>query len=108
IPSLKLHYFMSEPEDPEMTLKVVGYQWYWHYEYPDHGDFGFDSYLVQEEDLKEGQPRLLTTDNRVVVPVDTTVRVLITAGDVLHAWAVPAFGVKRDAVPGRLNESWFR
>jgi cytochrome c oxidase subunit II len=107
IPSFKLHYYMSEPQDPEMTLKVVGYQWYWHYDYPDHG-IGFDSYIVEEKDLKEGQPRLLTVDNQVVVPVDTTILVQTTAADVIHAWAVPAFGVKRDAVPGRLNETWFK
>lgn len=108
IPSIKLHYYMSEPVEPEMTLKVVGYQWYWNYQYPDNGDFSFDSYMVEEANLKPGEPRLLKTDNVVVVPVDTTILVQITAGDVLHAWAMPAFGVKRDAVPGRLNESWFR
>lgn len=107
IPSFKLHYYMSEPQDPEMTLKVVGYQWYWHYDYPDHG-IGFDSYIVEEKDLKPGQPRLLAVDNEVVVPVDTTILVQTTAADVIHAWAVPAFGVKKDAVPGRLNETWFR
>lgn len=108
IPSFKLHYYMSEPQNPEMTLKVVGYQWYWHYDYPDNGGFGFDSYIVDEKDLKPGQPRLLTVDNPVVVPVDTTIQVHMTGGDVIHAWAVPAFGVKRDAMPGRLNETWFR
>lgn len=108
IPSFRLHYYMSEVEEPEMTLKVVGYQWYWNYQYPDHGDFAYDSYMVPEEDLKAGEPRLLKTDNPVVIPVDTVVNVEITAGDVIHAWAVPAFGVKRDAVPGRLNGSWFK
>lgn len=108
VPSFKLHYYMSEPKDPEMTLKVVGYQWYWHYQYPDHGNFEFDSYIVEEKDLKEGQPRLLEVDNAVVVPVDTTILVQMTGGDVIHAWAVPAFGIKRDAMPGRLNETWFR
>lgn len=108
IPSLRLHYFMSKVVDPEMTIKAVGYQWYWHYEYPDHGGFGFDSYMKKDAELKEGEPRLLTVDNRVVVPVDTNVRVLTTAADVIHAWAVPAFGVKRDAMPGRLNETWFK
>ena len=108
IPSVKLHYYMSEPVEPEMTLKVVGYQWYWNYEYPDNGGFSFDSYMVEEKDLKEGEPRLLKTDNAVVVPVDTTILVQMTAGDVIHSWAMPALGVKRDAVPGRLNESWFR
>lgn len=108
IPSLRLHYFMEDDADAEMTLKVVGYQWYWHYEYPDQGSFGFDSYMKKKEDLAEGDVRQLAVDNRVVVPVDTKVRVLLTAGDVIHAWAVPAFGVKRDAMPGRLNSSWFK
>jgi cytochrome c oxidase subunit 2 len=108
IPSLRLHYFMSKLEAPELTIKAVGYQWYWHYEYPDNGGFGFDSYMKKKEELKEGDIRLLTVDNRVVVPVDTSIRVLTTGADVIHAWAVPAFGVKRDAVPGRLNETWFK
>lgn len=108
IPSLKLHYFMARDSDAEMTLKAVGYQWYWHYEYPDHGGINFDSYMLKDKDLKAGDRRLLAVDNRVVVPVDTKIRVQITAADVLHAFAVPAFGVKRDAIPGRLNETWFK
>lgn len=108
IPSLRLHYYMQRPVDPEMTLKVVGYQWYWHYEYPDQGGFGFDSYMKKGADLKEGDIRLLAVDNRLVVPVDTTIRVLVTGGDVIHAFAIPSFGVKRDGVPGRLNETWFK
>lgn len=108
IPSLRAHYVMEDDTDPGMTLKVVGYQWYWNYEYPDHGGFSFDSYMKKKEDLKPGEPRLLAVDNHVVVPVNTKVVVHITGGDVLHAWAVPAFGVKRDAVPGRLNTSWFK
>lgn len=108
IPSLRLHYYMQRAVEPEMTLKVVGYQWYWHYDYPDQGGFGFDSYIRKGADLKEGDHRLLAVDNRAVVPVDTTVRVLTTGADVIHSWAVPAFGVKRDAVPGRLNETWFK
>jgi cytochrome c oxidase subunit II len=108
IPSMRLHYDMSYVENPEMTLKVTGQQWYWHYDYPDQGGISFDSYLVKEEDQKPGDLRLLTTDNKVVVPVDTTIRVLMTGGDVIHSWAMPAFGVKRDTVPGRLNETWFR
>lgn len=108
IPSLRLHYFMQRAVDPEMTLKVVGYQWYWHYDYPDQGGFGFDSYIKKGNDLKKNDIRLLAVDNRVVVPVDTTIRVLVTGADVIHAWAVPAFGVKRDGVPGRLNETWFK
>lgn len=108
IPSLRLHYFMAKVEEPELTIKAVGYQWYWHYQYPDNGGFEFDSYMKKDDELKEGDVRLLSVDNHVVVPVDTTVRVLTTAADVIHAWAVPAFGVKRDAIPGRLNETWFK
>lgn len=108
IPSLRLHYFMAKAENPELTVKVVGYQWYWHYEYPDNGGFGFDSYMKKDAELKEGDVRMLTVDNRLVVPVDTTVRVLTTGADVIHAFAVPAFGIKRDAIPGRLNETWFK
>jgi cytochrome c oxidase subunit 2 len=108
IPSLRLHYFMEDYVEPEMTLKATGYQWYWHYDYPDHGGFGFDSYMLKDKDLKPGDHRLLEVDNRVVVPVDTKVRVLTTGADVIHAFALPAFGIKRDAVPGRLNETWFK
>lgn len=108
IPSLRLHYFMERLAQPELTVKVTGYQWYWHYDYPDNGGFGFDSYIKKGDDLKPGDIRQLSVDNRMVVPVDTNVRVLITGADVIHSWAVPAFGVKRDAVPGRLNESWFK
>jgi cytochrome c oxidase subunit 2 len=108
IPSLRLHYFMERDIEAEMTLKVVGHQWYWHYEYPDHGGFGFDSYMLKDNDLKQGDVRLLSVDNEVVVPVDTKIKVHVTGADVIHAWAVPAFGVKRDAIPGRLNETWFK
>jgi cytochrome c oxidase subunit 2 len=108
IPSFKLLYFMDRVTEPELTIKAIGHQWYWSYEYPDDGDFTFDAYLVADEDLQEGQPRLLTTDNAVVLPVQTDIQVLITATDVLHSWAVPAFGVKTDGVPGRINETWLR
>jgi len=108
VPSFKLLYYMDRVTDPEMTIKAIGHQWYWSYEYPDDGDFTFDAYVVSDEDLQEGQLRLLTTDNAVVLPVGTDIRVLITATDVIHSWAVPAFGVKTDAVPGRINETWIR
>lgn len=108
IPSMKLLYYSDKAVNAEMTIKVTGYQWYWGYEYPDHGNFQFMSYILQEDELKEGQPRLLTTDTAVVVPVDTPIRVLVTAADVLHSWAVPALGVKMDAVPGRMNETWIQ
>ena len=108
VPSFKLLYFIDKVEEAEITLKVIGSQWYWTYEYPDYDDLTFDANMVAEEELEEGQLRLLETDNRVVLPVDTNVRVLVTADDVIHAWAVPAFGIKIDAVPGRLNETWVR
>jgi cytochrome c oxidase subunit II len=108
IPSFKLLYFQDRVPEAELTIKAVGHQWYWSYEYPDNGNFTFDAYMVADADLAPDQPRLLATDTSVVLPVDTTVRVLVTATDVLHAWAVPAFGVKMDAVPGRINETWLR
>ena len=108
VPSLKLLYFEDKAPNAEMTLKITANQFYWNYEYPDHGGFAFDATMVDEEDLQEGQPRLLATDEAVVVPVNTEIRVLLAAADVIHAWAVPAFGVKTDAVPGRLNETWFK
>lgn len=108
IPSFKLLYFMDQAENPEMTLKAIGRQWYWSYEYPDHGNFTFDAYMIADADLEEGQPRLLATDNHVVVPAATDIRLLTTASDVLHSWAMPVAGVKMDAVPGTINETWFR
>ncbi len=108
IPSFKLLYFADSIKDAEMTIKAVGHQWYWSYEYPDHGEFTFDAAMVDKEDLQSGQPRLLTTDEAVVIPVNTNIRLLIAADDVLHAWAMPAFGIKLDAVPGRLGETWMR
>ncbi len=107
IPSVRIHNFMEKEPEGGITLKVTGYQWYWGYEYPDHGGINFESRIVEDADLKPGEPRLLTVDNPVVVPVNTKIRVQTTAADVIHAWAIPAFGVKRDAVPGRLNETWF-
>lgn len=108
VPSFKLLYHMDKPVDAEMTIKAIGQQFSWSYEYPDHGGFTFDAYMVPEEELKPGQPRLLETDIRVVLPVETTIRILVASNDVIHSWAVPAFGVKLDAVPGRLNETWVR
>lgn len=108
IPSMKMLYYVDKTPNPEMSIKVTGYQWYWGYEYPDHGGVNFLANMLKEEELKPGQPRLLATDNEVVLPVDTDIQILITASDVLHAWAVPALGVKMDAVPGRTNETWVR
>lgn len=108
VPSMRLIYFMDKTAEAEMTLKVTGYQWYWGYEYPDNGGIAFESHLIPDEEIKDGQYRLLETDNRVVLPVGTNIRILVTSADVLHAWAIPAFGVKSDATPGKLNETWVR
>jgi len=106
----------TPPSEPEITIKATGYQWYWGYEYQgeEGEDVSFDALMLLDEDRadygkedKAVYPRLLAVDNEIVVPVNTTVRLLVTAGDVLHSWAMPAFGVKMDAVPGRLNETWF-
>lgn len=109
IPSLALLYSMDEVIDPAITLKAVGHQWYWSYEYSDYeaslARISFDSYMISEDDLKEGQLRLLEVDNPVYLPVNTHIRLLITSEDVLHSWAVPAFGTKVDACPGRLNQT---
>ncbi len=109
IPSFRLLYFMDRTEEAEMTIKAIGHQWYWTYEYPDLGeDISFDAVMLADDELEEGQVRLLATDESVVVPVDTNIRLLVTAGDVIHAWAIPSFGVKIDGIPGRVNETWFR
>ncbi len=107
VPSFKVLYTQDEIPPADVTIKAVGYQWYWGYEYPDENII-FESYMIEENELKPGQPRLLTVDNEIFVPVNKVVKVLITANDVLHAWALPSFGVKRDAVPGRINETWFK
>jgi cytochrome c oxidase subunit 2 len=107
VPSFKILYKQDTIPKADVTVKAIGYQWYWGYEYPDENII-FDSYMIETKDLKKDQPRLLAVDNEVVVPVNKVVKVLITANDVLHAWALPSFGVKRDAVPGRINETWFK
>ena len=106
VPSFRLLYYAESHPDPDVTIKATGASWFWSYEYVDDGIELF-SLMVDEEDLEEGQPRLLATDAPVVVPVDKVVKVQVTSSDVIHAWAIPAFGVKVDAVPGRLNELWF-
>ncbi|MDD9903373.1 MAG: cytochrome c oxidase subunit II [Rhodospirillaceae bacterium] len=108
IPSFRLMYFADRVDNPDMTLKIIGRQWYWTYEYPDHGDFTFDANIVSEEDLAKDPSlkRNMDTDERVVLPVGKKIQLLMTASDVLHNWAVPAFGIKLDTVPGRLNETW--
>ena len=107
VPSFRLLYKQDIIPKADVTIKSIGYQWYWGYEYPDQ-NIAFDANMIETKNLKPNQPRLLETDNHVVVPVNKVVKVLITANDVLHAWAVPSFGVKRDAVPGRINETWFK
>nr|QOZ41727.1 Cox2 [Prototheca wickerhamii] len=109
IPSFALLYSLDEIVDPAVTIKVIGHQWYWSYEYSDYSladdqSIAFDSYMIPDDDLELGQFRLLEVDNRVVVPVETHLRFIITAADVLHSWAIPSLGVKCDAVPGRLNQ----
>ncbi|MFA5592810.1 MAG: cytochrome c oxidase subunit II [Micavibrio sp.] len=113
VPSYKLLFYLDRTVDPDMTVKVTGYQWYWTYSYPDHDDLEIESRMIPEDELDSYIPdgkgrRMLETYNPVVVPVEKNIQLLITAGDVIHAWAIPAFGVKKDAVPGRLNETWFR
>ena len=111
VPSFALLFSMDEIIDPAITLKVIGHQWYWSYEYSDYcsleggESLNFDSYMLPEDELTKGGLRLLEVDNRVILPVKTHIRVLITAADVLHSWAIPSFGVKVDACPGRLNQT---
>tara|TARA_R110000787_G_scaffold274979_1_gene383247 strand:+ start:91652 stop:92536 length:885 start_codon:yes stop_codon:yes gene_type:complete len=108
VPSLKHLYFADSIPEADMTLKVTGNQWYWTYNYPDNGDFTFDSLMIPEDELKAGQPRLLTVDNKVVLPVETNIRLLLTSNDVNHNWALPSLSVKLDTIPGRINETWTR
>nr|ANN44812.1 cytochrome c oxidase subunit II [Tadorna tadorna] len=107
LPSLQILYMMDEIDEPDLTLKAIGHQWYWSYEYTDFKDLSFDSYMIPTADLPNGHFRLLEVDHRVVVPMESPIRVIITAGDVLHSWAVPTLGVKTDAIPGRLNQTSF-
>lgn len=108
IPSFRLLYYMDRVPPAAMTIKVVGHQWYWSYEYPDYGNFSFDSMIIPDRELKPGEPRLLAVNNPMVVPVGKVVRIITTSDDVIHSWAVPSLGVKRDTVPGRINETWFK
>nr|AUR26904.1 cytochrome c oxidase subunit 2 [Cormobates leucophaea] len=107
LPSLQILYMMDEINEPDLTLKAIGHQWYWSYEYTDLKDLTFDSYMTPTTDLPRGHFRLLEVDHRVVVPMESLVRVIVTADDVLHSWAVPSLGVKTDAIPGRLNQTSF-
>jgi len=107
VPSFRLLFLQLNTPKADITVKATGKQWFWSYSYPDD-KFEFDSLMVAEKDLKPGQPRLLAVDNEMVVPVNKVVRVLTTGADVIHSWAVPSFGVKIDAIPGRVNETWFK
>nr|YP_010954573.1 cytochrome c oxidase subunit II [Ocnus glacialis]WMW14035.1 cytochrome c oxidase subunit 2 [Ocnus glacialis] len=104
-PSLQLLYLMDEVNNPYLTIKAIGHQWYWSYEYTDYNDIEFEAYMVHTEDLINGQPRLLETDNHMVIPLNNPIRVLVSSTDVLHSWAIPSLGIKIDAIPGRLNQT---
>jgi len=108
IPSFKLLFYQLNLPPAELTVKATGNQWFWSYTYPDNGNFEFNSILVPDDKLKPGQPRLLTVDNEMVVPVNKVVRVQTIGADVIHSFAVPSFGIKIDSIPGRLNETWFK
>ena len=108
IPSFRLLYLQRDFPEADMTIKATSSQWYWTYDYPDHGEINFDSVMKEKDELKEGEPYLLAVDNVMVVPVNKIVRLIVTSNDVLHAWTIPSFGSKIDAVPGRLNETWFK
>jgi cytochrome c oxidase subunit 2 len=107
VPSFRLLFYQLSTPKADVTVKATGKQWFWSYSYPD-SKFEFDSLMVQDKDLKAGQPRLLTVDNEMVVPVNKVVKVLTTGADVIHSFAVPAFGIKIDGIPGRVNETWFK
>jgi len=108
VPSFRLLYIELDVPKPDLTVKATGKQWFWSYAYPDNGNFEFDSVMVADNKLKAGQPRLLTVNNEMVVPVNKIVHVLVTGADVIHSFNVPSFGIRIDAVPGRINETWFK
>nr|BAJ08233.1 cytochrome C oxidase subunit 2 [Acanthosaura armata] len=106
-PSMRTLYLLEDQESPHLTIKTLGHQWYWTYEYSDLPDKTFDSYMIKESNLTKGSPRLLEVDNRMIIPSKTLIRLLVSAEDVLHSWALPSIGIKTDAVPGRLNQLTF-
>jgi len=108
VPSFRLLFVQLDVPKPDLTVKVTGKQWFWSYAYPDNGNFQFDSLMVADKGLKPGQPRLLTVDNEMVVPVNKVVHVLVTGADVIHSFNVPSFGIRIDAIPGRINDTWFK
>nr|YP_003934035.1 cytochrome c oxidase subunit II [Ambystoma unisexual lineage LJJJ]ACY06246.1 cytochrome c oxidase subunit II [Ambystoma unisexual lineage LJJJ] len=107
LPSLRILYLMDEINDPHLTVKAIGHQWYWSYEYTNYDNLVFDSYMIPTQSLSPGEFRLLEVDNRMVVPMESSIRMLISAEDVLHSWAMPSMGIKTDAIPGRLNQTTF-
>jgi cytochrome c oxidase subunit II len=108
VPSFRLLFVELDVPHPDLTVKATGKQWFWSYAYPDNGNFEFDSIMIPEKELKPGQLRLLSVDNEMVVPVNKVVHVLVTGADVIHSFAVPSFGIRIDAIPGRMNETWFK
>jgi cytochrome c oxidase subunit 2 len=108
VPSFRLLYAQYNFPKADLTIKATGHQWYWTYTYPDNGNFSVDSFMLDDSERKPGQPRLLAVDNAAVVPAGKVVDVLVTSTDVIHSWAVPSFGVKTDAVPGRVTRTWFK
>jgi cytochrome c oxidase subunit II len=108
VPSFRLLFLQLNVPTPNLTIKATGKQWFWSYAYPDNGNFEFDSLMIPDKDLKPGQPRLLAVDNDMVVPVNKVIHVLVTGADVIHSFTVPSFGSRIDAVPGRINETWFK
>ncbi|MEZ5785603.1 MAG: cytochrome c oxidase subunit II [Xanthobacteraceae bacterium] len=108
VPSFRLMFFELNTPPTDLTIKATGKQWFWSYAYPDNGNFEFDSLMLKDDELKPGQPRLLAVDNEMVVPVNKVVRVQTIGADVIHSFALPSFGIKIDAIPGRLNETWFK
>nr|ALO77305.1 cytochrome c oxidase subunit 2 [Byrrhinus sp. BYR01] len=107
LPSLRLLYMLDEINNPLITIKTIGHQWYWSYEYSDFKNFEFDSYMIPINEMKPFNFRLLDVDNRIVLPFNSQIRMLVTAADVLHSWTIPSLGVKIDATPGRLNQISF-
>nr|AMM04561.1 cytochrome c oxidase subunit II [Nilssonia formosa] len=107
LPSLRVLYLMDEINNPYLTIKAIGHQWYWTYEYTDYENLEFDSYMIPTQNLPKGYFRLLEVDHRMMVPMESPIRMLISAEDVLHSWAMPSLGVKTDAIPGRLNQTPF-
>lgn len=107
LPSLRILYLLDEINDPSITLKTIGHQWYWSYEYSDFNNVEFDSYIIPTNEIVPGNFRLLDVDNRIILPINSQIRILVSAADVIHSWTIPALGVKIDGTPGRLNQSRF-